>query len=383
MKRFLFILLIPSFVLAGGYFGSGGGGGGIASINSDTTSAQVIAAGTAGSDVAVSTSGGTTTINVPTASGTNRGALSSADWTTFNGKLSAVTFPLLGDAGSVSAPTYAFTGGSSNTGFYLPAADEIGAALNGVQRFRLDATQSYFGTYNGTDTFMNIYGTTRPYIEIVRGADTANWRVGINAMTSGITADSFIIGSHGFDNFEIGFASDASYTRYGFSRSGKHMASLGGPIIYNVTAVGNVGAGVDTLISVATGDSKPLGHDGDYYRFKMFGTTGANAHNKQIICYLNTTAIWDSGVVTWNNLSWELEGTIIRNAASTQLISGKVGVSDPTVYASRSVYVSGAENNELAQTFKCTGEDSDGTPTNDSISQKGLIVEWYPAALNN
>lgn len=64
-----------------------GGGGGITSINGDTTAAQTLNVGTSGTDFAVANSGATHTFNLPTASATNRGALSSADWTTFNSKV--------------------------------------------------------------------------------------------------------------------------------------------------------------------------------------------------------------------------------------------------------------------------------------------------------
>ena len=61
-------------------------GTGITAINSLTGAAQTIVAGTSGTDFAVSSSGTAHTLNLPTASATNRGALSSTDWTTFNGK---------------------------------------------------------------------------------------------------------------------------------------------------------------------------------------------------------------------------------------------------------------------------------------------------------
>ena len=62
-------------------------GTGITAINSLTGAAQTMVAGTSGTDFAVSSVGTTHTLNLPTASATNRGALSSANWTTFNGKL--------------------------------------------------------------------------------------------------------------------------------------------------------------------------------------------------------------------------------------------------------------------------------------------------------
>ncbi len=62
-------------------------GTGITSINTDATAAQTLAVGTTGTDFALVNNGtGTHTFNLPTASATNRGALSSTDWTTFNSK---------------------------------------------------------------------------------------------------------------------------------------------------------------------------------------------------------------------------------------------------------------------------------------------------------
>jgi hypothetical protein len=59
---------------------------GINAINGITSQVQNLATGTAGTDFAISSTGSTHTFNLPTASAANRGALSSADWSTFNGK---------------------------------------------------------------------------------------------------------------------------------------------------------------------------------------------------------------------------------------------------------------------------------------------------------
>jgi hypothetical protein len=60
--------------------------GGIAALNGLTANTQYLATGTSGTDFAISSLTDTHTFNLPTASATNRGALSSADWSTFNGK---------------------------------------------------------------------------------------------------------------------------------------------------------------------------------------------------------------------------------------------------------------------------------------------------------
>jgi hypothetical protein len=59
---------------------------GLNSLNGLTAQVQNFAVGTSGTDFAISSATDTHTFNLPTASATNRGALSSADWTTFNGK---------------------------------------------------------------------------------------------------------------------------------------------------------------------------------------------------------------------------------------------------------------------------------------------------------
>jgi len=64
-------------------------GTGITAINSLTGAAQTIVAGTSGTDFAVSSTGTTHTLNLPDASASNRGALTSANWTTFNNKIGA------------------------------------------------------------------------------------------------------------------------------------------------------------------------------------------------------------------------------------------------------------------------------------------------------
>jgi hypothetical protein len=79
------------------------------------TSVAALTLGTSGTDLSSSVANGTTTpvitLNVPTASAANRGALSAADWTTFNNKQNALTNPVTGTGTTNYLPK--FTGAST------------------------------------------------------------------------------------------------------------------------------------------------------------------------------------------------------------------------------------------------------------------------------
>jgi hypothetical protein len=84
---------------------------GLTSLNNLTRQVQFLATGTSGTDFNISSSTATHTFNLPTASATNRGLLSSADWTTFNAKQNALTNPVTGTGTTNTLPK--FTGAST------------------------------------------------------------------------------------------------------------------------------------------------------------------------------------------------------------------------------------------------------------------------------
>jgi len=69
---------------------------GLSSLNGLTASTQTFATGTAGTDFGINSAGSVHTFNLPTASASNRGALSSADWTSFNNKQNSIGLTTVG-----------------------------------------------------------------------------------------------------------------------------------------------------------------------------------------------------------------------------------------------------------------------------------------------
>lgn len=159
------------------------------------TSVAALTLGTTGTDLSSTVANSTTTpvitLNVPTASAANRGALSAADWTTFNSKAPGVTFTtnyipygqgtttlnqsagLQFDGTNFTTTGYAtatsFRPSSSTVptnGLFLPATNSLGWATNTTERLRLTSggnlglgtTDPDYGSYGATERILGITG---------------------------------------------------------------------------------------------------------------------------------------------------------------------------------------------------------------------------------
>jgi len=135
------------------------GGAGVGTV----TSVAALTLGTSGTDLSSTVANGTTTpvitLNVPTASATNRGALSSADWTTFNNKQNALTNPVTGTGTTNYLPKFT---GTSTIGDSI--VSESGAALSVAGT--LSATNQIKVTGGGA--YLSVYDTQ---------ASSKNWAI--------------------------------------------------------------------------------------------------------------------------------------------------------------------------------------------------------------
>jgi len=153
------------------------------------TSVAAITLGTTGTDLSSTVANGTTTpvitLQVPTASASNRGALSAADWTTFNSKGSGTVTSVTGSAPVVSS------GGTT-------PAISMAAATTSVSGY---LTSTDWTTFNnkGSGTVTSVSGTagrisstggTTPVIDLVSGIASAG-TTGSVSLIPVVTIDTY------------------------------------------------------------------------------------------------------------------------------------------------------------------------------------------------
>jgi hypothetical protein len=199
---------------------------GLTSLNNLTRQVQFLATGTSGTDFAISSSTATHTFNLPVASATNTGKLSSTDWSTFNAKQPAgnyvtldTTQTITGDkvySGVNTFDTYQtrFSAGiainQTLSGGAVSSHTVIGANVNGLNvNFPAGGYNSlnFASTSAGnTYTFPNATGTIALTSQLTGGTVTS---VGLSSATSGVTIGSSPITTSGTITLAIATASDS------------------------------------------------------------------------------------------------------------------------------------------------------------------------------
>ena len=153
----------------------GGGGSGT------VTSVAALTLGTTGTDLSSTVATGTTTpvitLQVPTASATNRGALSSADWTTFNGKF---TLP------SLTSGSVLFSNGTTiaqdNANFFWDNTNNLLGIGTATPYAKI--TTSVSGTFT-TDSNDSDYSTYGLWIGDTNPTNAIGGSIGFGNITGG------------------------------------------------------------------------------------------------------------------------------------------------------------------------------------------------------
>jgi len=199
------------------------------------TSVAALTIGTSGTDLSSTVANSTTTpvitLNVPTASATNRGALSSADWTTFNNKQNALTNPVLAS-------------GTWTSG-YLPKINgtyTIGNSLvydNGTNILigKTTSTGGLVQISNGTNMYNFDYDASGPYFTTVNNANTVYKRFTLDAseLYFNIAASpKMILNASG--NLGLGVTPSAWYSTFQAFQFGANGSSIFGRSENNMAA---------------------------------------------------------------------------------------------------------------------------------------------------
>jgi hypothetical protein len=242
--------------------------------------------GTSGTDINASgspvTSSGNITINLPTASATNRGALSSADWITFNAKQPAGNYVTLDTVQTITAQKTFTTSGSSDT-MIISHGSGSGFALDVIKAGSGEAirVQKSSGSGNAMSitggnfsaeaaTFSGVVTTTPDAVingvNVGKGGGSVvnNTRVGSACLSSNTTGSS---------NTSVGFGSLQNNTTGSLNTSvginslkdnteGDANTSLGSNALNkNTTGDNNTANGSSALFSNTTGsNNSAFGH---------------------------------------------------------------------------------------------------------------------------
>jgi hypothetical protein len=194
-----------------------------------------------------------------------------------------------------------------------------------------------------------------------------------NSMLSGSIAASKLIGT---DITTLGTITSGTWngTAIGdtYISSASTWNGKGANLVTNTTDVGNVGAGVDDLITYTIPAGK-LATNGDYLEFTMTFVFAANANSKQVQVIYGGTTVYASGAQAQNDGTMEIRGTIIRTGAATQKITFHE-INNGTLFTDYADYVTAAETLSGTVVLKATGE---GVNTGD-ITQKILTVKYFP-----
>ena len=177
---------------------------GLTALNGLTAQIQNFAVGTSGTDFAIASATATHTFNLPTASATNRGALSSADWTTFNNKTSNLgTVTSVGLSSATSGVTIGSTPVTTSGTITLAIA-----TASGSQNGLLSSTD--WTTFNGKQNAL-----TNP----VTGTGTSGQVAYFNG-TSSITSESNLFWDETNNKLGIG-------TQFAFASNGRIVVKSG------------------------------------------------------------------------------------------------------------------------------------------------------------
>jgi len=214
------------------------------------TSVAALTLTSAGSDVSSTVANGTTTpvitLNIPTSSATNRGVLSSADWSTFNGKLSS--------GGALGTPS---SGTLTNcTG--LPVSTGISGLATGAAAFLATPSSANLATLmtdetgSGANVFANTPTLVTPILGTPTSGDLSNCTNAVGYGLKSATTTVSISSSTAPTTGQVLTATGSTTATWQTPTAG------GSGTVTSVSALTITTTGTDITSSVANGTTTPV-----------------------------------------------------------------------------------------------------------------------------
>jgi len=281
------------------------------------TSVAALTIGTTGTDISSTVANGTTTpvitLNIPTASASNRGALSSTDWSTFNGKQAAISLTTTGNSGSatfisntINIPTYTLAG------------------LGGISLTALSASSPLF--YNNTTGVFTIQAASGSQGGYLTSSDWTTF----NNKQSALSGTGFVKISGttiSYDNSTYLTANQTITLSGDISGSGSTSisTSISASTVTGKLITGFVsGAGtITTADSILTAINKLDGNIANKQSTLVSGTNIKTVAGVSLLGSGDIGAIGDtyiSSATTWN--SKQAGSTILTNLSTLSYVSG-------------------------------------------------------------
>jgi hypothetical protein len=280
------------------------------------TSVAALTLGTSGTDLSSTVANSTTTpvitLNVPTASATNRGALSAADWTTFNNKQNALTNPVTGTGTANTIPKFTGTSTIGNS-LLTDNGTTLAYGNNIISVGASNTSEKYleFGSSNGayyvggTSSEHYIFGQGDKPLRLytngtLKATLTSSGNLGLGVTPSAWASD--------FRAMQIGLGTSL------YNNSNTNGTFLGSNFFFNGSNNIYLGTGTATAYAQSLGShvwyTAPSGTAGNAISFTQAMTLGTNSG----LSIGTPSAAPSQGLL--------VQGAVTLNSANNQIRSG-------------------------------------------------------------